>query len=144
MKLFREWSAKWPADVTQMLRDKCLLVDGEWSARFAAQLAGDLTLENGYGAATSNGIDASEVVVVNGAASHQHDHVDVHNNNGVDEGVHDDEVDVEGDGGIVGVIDAENVGVDGDEELMAAQQQQQQQQLSQAMNLQNGPSVVSA
>lgn len=43
MKLFREWSAKWPADLKQTLRDKCQLIDADWSERFAGELGVDET-----------------------------------------------------------------------------------------------------
>lgn len=131
MKLFREWSAKWPADLKQMLRDKCQQIDVEWSDRFASELAGELAqvvvnAANGHagGAAAGGAVDGLALAAAAGIE------------NGVNGG--DDVVDV--DDRYNGVADVRQSDDDDDDVGVPAVVQQQ---LSTAMNLQNGP-VVSA
>lgn len=144
MKLFREWSAKWPADLKQMLRDKCQQIDVEWSDRFASELAGELAAvvnaANGHAVAPADlagVVDELALAVAAAGADNDEQHAIVHGviANGDAGGDVDDDVDVNVHEN--GVIDDHQH--DHDDVDVAAVQPP----LSAAMNLQNGP-VVSA
>lgn len=106
VKLFREWSAKWPADLKQTLRDKCQQIDAEWSDRFAAHLAAGGELA----AATANGYDVGAVANGFGDGDGESAAHVVHN--GVRHNDHDnDDDDQHGDDGGDANVDADNDGV---------------------------------
>lgn len=76
VKLFREWSAKWPADLKHKLREKCQQIDAEWSDRFASELAAierSAGVANGFpnaAAAAADADDAEPGAVDAAAAAH--------------------------------------------------------------------------
>lgn len=73
--MFREWSAKWPADLKQKLREKCQQIDAEWSDRFAGELAA-IGTANGFAAdgvseaALPMPVDAVRSNMANGVDEH--------------------------------------------------------------------------
>lgn len=47
VKLFREWSAKWPEDLKIKLKEKILELDGEFGEKLSAEIAETNALVNG-------------------------------------------------------------------------------------------------